>query len=445
MHPIWQESNACYKEPAYLPEFHSLMRNLEDLNGTFPDVRMMEHLRQKACSMIARGASTMVAARQIRRIYKLPVPFLSKYDNRWDTLNAETMRTTAKRGGKRGAPWNEGEKSRGRAALVREAEVLAIAKGFRANLFRVDDAGRTFESFESEEGTLHTASSTNSNAIDAHNPEASDREMAEGLLALSSGEKPSSTRPTTIRLKIKRTRPQDPEVVNSEMEDRSVQTKRQRRSQGTRHTATFSRPKASVRAAPQVEATELAVRKVARTRRRQPQGTRRTLPPGTGEPNPEAQSDEATPRDVVQEQQPERGTKRPRHTTHPLPARDPAAPQAGFEAVSRTESNIRDFKAALKAYGPRATTSSAVPVETTAEPAAKRVKKSPNDSGASPTSVGTVTSTSSQETASQGPAQPAIEERKLTREEEFELVAAVGAGNVYQPRQPRARAKRPAL
>lgn len=410
------------------------MRNLEDLNGNFPDTRMMENLRREACSMMARGASTMVAARQIRRMCNLPVPFLSKYEDRWDILNAETMRATAKRrAGKRVAPWNEGEKSRGRDALVREAEMLAIAKGFKANLFQDDDAFRSFESDESEEGTLHTTSSTTADPNPAQDLEPSEREMAETLLALSTGQRPTSTRRITIRLHVKPPGAEDPEVVNSEMEDRPVETKRKRKSQGTRHTTT-SGP--TVPAAPRAEATEMGVKKVARTRRLQPQGTRRTAPPATSEPIPEAQSQEATVGDVVQKQKPMRGTKRRQQTPHPVPARNPAASGAGFVQADREESWINAYMAmaassrgetlpgiapgfmVLPAMMAPSAAPAPAPAETTAEPAAKRAKKSPNDSGASQTSV---------------------EERKLTREEEFELAAKDGAQDVHQQRQSRAR------
>jgi len=92
---------------------------------------------------------------------------------------------------------------------------------------------------DAEENTGAT-SHTTSNPVDAQDPEATERKIAENLLAMSSGQKPPSTRPTTICLNFRRTGSEDPEVDDSEIEDKPVETKRRRKSQGTRRTTTSS-------------------------------------------------------------------------------------------------------------------------------------------------------------------------------------------------------------
>jgi len=412
------------KLPEYLTEFHCLMRNLEDLNGNFPGTEKMEALRQEAMVLMSRGASTCSAARTIRRKYNLPVIFVSKHHDIMTVIDADTMRATARRlNGRRGAAWNAEIESEGRAALVREAELLALAAGSQAKLYTEYDVERIIR-----EGTPPTPSSTTPQPIDAQNLTAANDEMVQGLLALRSGQPAGSTRPRTIRLNFRAPQAPAPNADEAETDAAPVETRRTRKAPGTRRTTVLRRRRSTVEAAPAADAPETVAAPAAPRRRRIPQGTRRTALPALTAPVPAAPSPDAAPSDSSAPPQPQPTTT----GTAPPPPED-------MSDLGAVENWVHHFRTNWgNEHVPSLVSRGTGEARSTGEPVRKKARKtmgpaetiSPLDSGVIPTSIESL----AQVTVA---VVPVVVEQTLTREDQFRLAAEEAGRNADLPRQPR--------
>lgn len=221
------------RDPFWMPdaspvEFHAFMRNMEDLDGRFPTEDKMKQLLEHAKNIMLNGSSTIVAARMVRRANKLPVPFLSKYDI-LETLNAAMMRASAVRrlGRAKAGGWNTDV--RGRKKLVQEHEKLARAAGYAAKLYTEENWGGDVQS---EDDILPTTSSSSQEPISDIVPQRREIEMAQAMLAMSTGRRFRSTRHTVTSLVPEPASTVSPEEEDEEILEQLAPPRRRRNARG---------------------------------------------------------------------------------------------------------------------------------------------------------------------------------------------------------------------